>query len=116
MVVVMEDRRSRRVRKLGHRHGNIIEWWLCGVVYVWSVCLCEQFCVCVCVWGVERVFVVLYVVCVCVCVCGIFVECVLCGVVWCVMFVWSVRWKRQCAVCGRCVCAQEVCGGCEHCV
>lgn len=69
MVVVMEDRRSRRVRKLGHRHGNIIEWWLCGVeVYVWSVCLCEQFCVCVCVWGVERVFVVLYVVCVCVCV------------------------------------------------
>lgn len=67
MVVVMEDRRSRRVRKLGHRHGNIIEWWLCGVeVYVWSVCLCEQFCVCVCVWGVERVFVVLYVVCVCV--------------------------------------------------
>ena len=42
MVVVMEDRRSRRVRKLGHRHGNIIEWWLCGVeVYVWSVCLCE---------------------------------------------------------------------------
>lgn len=39
MVVVMEDRRSRRARKLGCRHGNIIEWWLCSVVvYVWSVC------------------------------------------------------------------------------
>ena len=93
MVVVMEDRRSRRVRKLGHRHGNIIEWWLCGVeVYVWSVCLC----VCMCVGCGEGFCGTLCGVCVCVCVWYFRGMCV----------VWS---GLVCDVCVECEVEETVC-------
>ena len=77
----------------------LCEWCMCGVCV-----LCEWFRGCVCV-GCEEVLCVWClcgVLCVCVCVC----VCVWSGLV-CVVLVWSVRWKRQCAaqlvlcVCGR---------------